>query len=68
MSKLKGFEFDHKFMEQNLRYHENDLKVFEHYAAQTDSVEVTRLAQAGARLFGRHLKLVRELAQKLKKA
>lgn len=68
MSKLKGSEFDEKFMEQNLRYHENDLKVFEHYAAQKDSVEVTLLAQAGARLFGRHLKMVKELAQKLKKA
>jgi predicted outer membrane protein len=68
MSKLKGSEFDEKFMEQNLRYHENDLKVFEHYAAQKDSMEVTLLAQAGARLFGRHLKMIKELAQKLKKA
>jgi len=67
MSKLKGGEFDQKFMEQNLRYHENDLKVFEHYAAQRDGAEVTMLAQAGARLFGRHLKMVKELAQKLKK-
>lgn len=67
MSKLKGGEFDQKFMEQKLRYHENDLKVFEHYAAQRDAAEVTMLAQAGARLFGRHLKMVKELAQKLKK-
>lgn len=67
MSKLKGSEFDQKFMEQNLRYHENDLKVFEHYAAQKDSAEVTLLAQAGARLFGRHLKMVRDLAQNMKK-
>lgn len=68
MSRLKGGEFDQKFMEQNLLYHENDLKVFEHYAAQKDNVEVTMLAQAGARLFARHLKMVKELTQKLRKA
>jgi predicted outer membrane protein len=67
MGKLKGDQFDQKFIEENLRYHENDLKVFEHYAAQKDEVEVSKLAAAGARLFGRHLKMVKELAQKLKK-
>lgn len=66
MGKLKGDEFDRKFIEQNLRYHANDLKVFQHYAAQKDGGEVTRLAEAGARLFGRHLKMVKELAGKLK--
>lgn len=65
MGKLKGDEFDRKFIEQNLRYHENDLKVFQHYAAQKDGGEVTKLAEAGARLFGKHLKLVKELASKL---
>lgn len=65
MSGTKGDEFDRKFIEQNLRYHENDLKVFEHYAAQKDGGEVAKLAEAGARLFGKHLKMVRELAQKM---
>jgi predicted outer membrane protein len=67
LSRLKGEEFDQQFMEQNLRYHENDLKVFEHYAAQKDGGEVRSLAEAGARLFGRHLKMVKELVQKLGK-
>ena len=66
MGKLKGDAFDREFIEQNLRYHENDLKVFEHYAAQKDGGEVTKLAEAGARLFGKHLKMVKELANKLK--
>ena len=66
MSTLKGEQFDRQFIEQNLRYHENDLKVFEHYA-RTESGEVGTLAEAGARLFGRHLKMIKELAQKLKR-
>jgi predicted outer membrane protein len=65
MSRLKGGEFDRKFIDENLRYHENDLKVFEHYAAQEND-DVSKLAQAGARLFGRNLKMVKELALKLK--
>lgn len=66
MDRLTGGQFDRKFIEENLRYHENDLKVFEHYAGQKDGGEVTKLAQAGARLFGKHLKMVKELAEKLK--
>lgn len=66
MRGIKGDEFDRKFIEQSLRYHENDLKVFEHYAAQKDGREVARLAEAGARLFGKHLKMIREVALKIR--
>lgn len=66
MSALKGEQFDRQFIEQNLRYHENDLKVFEHYAREEEG-EVGKLAEAGARLFGRHLKMVKELAQQLRR-
>lgn len=62
MVQLTGEAFDRSFMEQTLRYYENDLKVFEHYAAQQDGGEVSLLAQAGARAFGRHLNMLRELA------
>jgi predicted outer membrane protein len=66
MSALKGEQFDRQFIEQNLRYHENDLKVFEHYAREEEG-EVGKLAEAGARLFGRHLNMVKELAQQLRR-
>lgn len=67
MSKLMGEEFDRRFIEQNLHYHENDLKVFQHYAAEEAEGPVRELAAAGARLFGKHLKMVKELARKHKK-
>ena len=66
MSALKGEQFDRQFIEHNLRYHENDLKVFEHYAREQEG-EVGKLAEAGARLFGKHLKMVKELAQTLRR-
>ena len=66
MSALKGEQFDRQFIEQNLRYHENDLKVFEHYAREQEG-EVGKLAETGARLFGKHLKMVKELAQTLRR-
>ncbi len=67
MSKLMGDEFDRRFVEQNLAYHENDLKVFQHYAAEEAEGPVRELANAGVKLFTKHLKMVKELARKHKK-
>ena len=67
MAKLQGNQFDCRFMEQNLHYHENDLKVFQHYATGPDGGPVKKLAETGARLFGKHLKMVKELALKLER-
>lgn len=58
--------FDRRFMEQNLRYHENDLKVFRHYAEQSEG-PVKDLADAGVKLFGKHLNMLKELSRKQKK-
>jgi predicted outer membrane protein len=66
MSKLMGEEFDRRFMEQNLQYHENDLKVFQHYAQEEGEGPAKELADAGVKLFGKHLKMVKELARKHK--
>lgn len=63
---LKGDSFDQRFLEQNLRYHENDLKVFQHYAQQQNGGPVRKLADTAARLFERHLRMVRELEGKLR--
>ena len=67
MSKLMGNDFDRRFVEQNLRYHENDLKVFQHYASEEAEGPVGELADAGVKLFTRHLGMVKELARKQKK-
>lgn len=66
MSKLKAAQFDKRFMEKNLEYHENDLKVFRHYAAEEEPGPLKQLADAGVRLFTRHLKVVKDLDKKLK--
>lgn len=61
MTKLKGEKFDQRFIEENLRYHENDLKVFQHYARQKEDGPVRKLAETGVKLFEKHLGMVRQL-------
>ena len=61
MSRLKGEKFDQRFIDENVRYHENDLKVFTHYAGQQGEAAVQKLAQAGAKLFEKHLKMAKQL-------
>lgn len=65
LSRLKGEEFDRRFIEQNLRDHENDIKVFEHYAAEESNAALKKLAKGGADMLSRHLKMVKELQKKL---
>lgn len=60
MGKLKGEQFDRRFLDESLRYHENDLKVFRHYA-QSAGGPLQNLAQNGVRLFEKHLKMLRDL-------
>ena len=67
MSGLTGEEFDRRFIEQNLQYHENDLKVFRHYASEEGEGPVKELADAGVKLFTRHLKMIKDLARQQKK-
>lgn len=66
MTRLQGDKFDQRFLEQNIRYHENDLKVFQHYAQQKSGGPVQKLAETGVQLFEKHLKMVRELEKKLR--
>jgi predicted outer membrane protein len=66
LSGLMGEEFDRRFVEQNLQYHENDLKVFRHYASEEGEGPIKELADAGVKLFTKHLKMVKDLARKQK--
>lgn len=61
LGKLKGDSFDQRFLEESIRYHENDLKVFRHYAQQKDGGSVRQLAEDGARLFEKHLQMLRDV-------
>lgn len=62
---LKGREFDKRFIEQNRQYHENELKVFKHYAAEEKDAGLKKLAEAGVEMFSKHLKMVQDLDRKL---
>lgn len=66
MGGLQGDAFDRQFIAHNLRYHQNDLKVFAHYAAQADGGELRALAEAGVRVFQEQLRLVQKLARQMK--
>lgn len=63
---LQGDAFDREFIAYNLRYHQNDLKVFAHYAAQPDGGAVRALAEAGARVFEAQLELVQDVARQMR--
>jgi predicted outer membrane protein len=66
MSALKAGQFDKRFVEKNLEYHENDLKVFKHYAAEEKEGPARKLAETGVRLFTKHLKMVKDLDKRIK--
>jgi predicted outer membrane protein len=68
MSALMGSEFDRRFIEQNLQYHENELKVFRHYASEEGEGPIKELADAGVKLFTKHLKMIKDLARTQKKS
>jgi predicted outer membrane protein len=65
MSLLSGSEFERRFIEQNLMDHENDLKVFTHYAAEDKDRDVKALAEMGQKILTKHLKMAKELEQKI---
>lgn len=64
LSTLSGREFDQRFMERNVKEHENAVKVFRHYAQQADDADIKALAEKGAQTLGRHLDMARDLAKK----
>jgi predicted outer membrane protein len=65
MSLLSGREFERRFIEQNLKDHENDLDVFTHYAAEVQDRDIKALAEKGRKMLIKHLKLMKELDQKI---
>lgn len=65
ISKLSGHAFDRRFIEQNLKDHENDLKVFKHYATEKKDHDIKALAELGQKMLTKHLTMVKELHQKI---
>lgn len=65
MSKVSPRDFDKRFMQQNLADHENDLKVFKHYAAEEKDRDIKALAESGEKMYTKHLKMVKDLEKKM---
>jgi predicted outer membrane protein len=66
MSKLSGSEFDGRFIEYNVREHEKDIKVFQHYAGQESDKAVKAMAEQGVHMLEQHLKMAQDIRQRLK--
>lgn len=65
LSGLSGQEFDSRFIEYNVAEHEKDVKVFQHYAEQASDDAVKALAEKGVRTLRDHLKMAKEIKQRL---
>lgn len=65
LSALSGNEFDREFMRHHVSEHENDLKVFSHYAREEPDAEIRKLAAKGVRMLDKHLQMARDLLKRL---
>jgi predicted outer membrane protein len=66
LAKVPLSEFDRRLMEQNLKDHEQGLKLFQQYAAEEKDPDIKALAEHGEKLYTRHLKMVHQLEQKMR--
>lgn len=65
LSALSGQDFDRKFIEHNVKDHEEDIKVFQHYASEESDPDIKALAERGVRMLTEHLKMAKQTQQKL---
>ena len=65
MEKLSGDEFDRAFMQHNAKEHENDIKVFRHYAQNESDDAIRTLAENGAQMLEKHLQMARDIEKRL---
>lgn len=65
MSKLSGADFDKKFMEHNVKDHENDIKVFKHYAGQEQDADIKAIAEKGVGILTQHLDMAKDIHKSL---
>lgn len=65
LSDLSGQDFDRKFIEHNVKDHENDIKVFQHYAREESDPDIKALAERGVKMLTEHLKMTKQIQQKL---
>lgn len=65
IANLPDHDFDRRFVEQNLRDHENQLKVFHRCAIRERDRELRALAEKGEQMIGRHLKMAKQIEERM---
>lgn len=65
LSKLSGAEFDRRFIEHNVKDHQDDVETFNRQAQQLDDKELKAFAQQGAQMLQQHLDMAKRIQQKL---
>jgi putative membrane protein len=63
--KLSGIEFDRQFIDHNVKEHEKNIKIFQHYADQERDAQIRLLAEKGAKTLARHLEMAKRLGTSL---
>jgi predicted outer membrane protein len=58
-------DFDRRFLEQNLKDHEDHLNAFRRCAAQEKDREIRALAEKGEKMLSKHLKMVKEIEERI---
>jgi predicted outer membrane protein len=67
LSSLDGRDFEQRWIQYNIDVHERDIKIFNHYAGEEQDEEIRKMAQEGAKVFGKHLKMAHDVGKKLAK-
>ncbi len=68
MEELAGLsdqDFDRKFIEHNVRNHQKDIKIFQHYAQQETDAEIKAFAEKGEKMLSQHLNMAKDIGKRL---
>jgi predicted outer membrane protein len=65
IAQLSERDFDRSFAEQNRKDHEEHLQMFAQCAASEQDGEIRALAEKGQKMFSKHLKMAKELEEKI---
>jgi putative membrane protein len=67
LGRLHAEKFDRVYINHVLKDHDNDVKVFKHYADAGDAdPEIRKLARKGEKMLTQHLKMAQDIAQQIK--
>ncbi|HEX2605637.1 MAG TPA: DUF4142 domain-containing protein [Oxalicibacterium sp.] len=58
-------DFDRRFLEQNLKDHEDQLNVFRQCAAREKDRDIRTLAEKGEKMLSRHLQMVKDIEERM---